>query len=181
MTTARIPQILELARARGHVVFTAARDANLVVLRGPGFPGDWDGLLHYAWNDGPRTGWTVLVWPCATRPGRPFLSDPPNAQGTAMYEPGQFRLSHRPGLHHGRRALVQVRPVTVRRYSQRDGDLFGEPGTLDSGLFGCNIHDVITPQVFAGCIGLLPPHMAELLAAHEDLGGGDVSLTVVTG
>lgn len=183
IVTARLPLVLELAARRGLVVFTAPRSANLVAQRGPGKPGEWDGLLTVAYRDTDGSGWTSYSWPCATRPGVPFLRDPMNPKGTAVIEPGQYRLSHARGLHHQRPALVQVGEVTVRRDPNRDSVL-DAGGTLDRGLFGVNVHDITHPNQLAGCIGLSPPHLAELLDVYDDLvphQGPRVSLSVVEG
>lgn len=178
----RLPLVLELVRRRGHTVFEKARSANLVVVRGPGLPGEWDGLATLSYRDTATSGWTSHAWPCATRPGVPYLLRPINTAGTAVIEPGQYSLSHRRGLHKGRPALVQVRSVTVRRDADRDGVL--EPGKLDAGNFAVNVHDVEHPNGLAGCIGLSKTHLDELLEVFEDLepyNGEDVSLTVVEG
>jgi hypothetical protein len=181
--TARLPHPLELVMDRGWLVFTAPRSANLVAVRGPGKAGDWDGVLYLAWVDTDGAGWTIHAWPCATRPGRVFLERPMNPLGTAVLEPGQYRKSHRQGLHKGRPALVQVGPVTVRR--DGDQDALVEPGRQTyNGLFGVNIHDVTSPDHLAGCIGLSPLHTAHLLRAFSSLTatqGQDVTLTLVTG
>ncbi len=178
----RLPLHLELATRAGLTVFIAPRSANLVVVRGPGLPGEWDGLCTLSYRDSSGAGWTCYEWPCATRPGVPFLVDPVNPKGAAVIEPGQYRLSHRRGLHKGRPALVQIRPVTVRRDPDRDRIL--EPGALDTGLHAVNIHDITSPQYLAGCIGLGAPHIAELLEVVEDLephNGLDISLSLVLG
>lgn len=179
----RLPLVLELVAVRGHLVFSKPRSANLVVQRGPGKPGEWDGLCTISYRDDDASGWTTYAWPCATRPGVPYLREPMNVGGTAVIEPGQYRLSHRRGLHHGRPALVQVGAVTVRRDPNRDAVL--DPGgRLDTGLFGVNLHDVQHPNQLAGCIGLSSAHLAELLEVFEDLephNGPVVSLTVVEG
>lgn len=181
--SARLPLVLELVARRGLLVFTEARSANLVVQRGPGKPGDWDGLCTLSYRDAVGAGWTTYSWPCATRPGAPYLTQPMNPNGTAVIEPGQYRLSHRRGLHHGRPALVQVRPVTVRRDPNRD-TILDPGGRLDTGLFGVNVHDIASPHQLAGCIGLGSGHLAELLDVYDDLAphqGPDLSLTVVEG
>lgn len=169
----RLPFPLDLVHRRGLSVFDAPMSANLVVHRGPGGAGDWDGLCHLLWRETALSGWTSRVWPCVTRPGLRYVREPMNPKGTATLEPGQYRRSHRRGLHHGRPALVQVRPVTVRRSSG-----------LDVGLFGVNVHDVADPNDLAGCMGLAAAHRDELLAAFDRLAavqGPDISLTLVEG
>lgn len=178
-----MPHALELVRKAGHRVFWGPFNANLVAVRGPGGPGDWDGILHYAFQERESGGWLVYAWPCATRPGVPFLMSPMNPEGTLVLEPGQYPRSHTPGLHKGRPALVQVRPVTGRRDNDHDAVL--DPGQgLYTGLFRANIHDIVHPNDLAGCIGVQRPHRDELLAVHSRCAqhqGVDITLTVVVG
>jgi hypothetical protein len=177
----RLPHPLSRVAALGLPVWPKPYDANLVVERGPGLPGDWDGVLTYAWTERDGGGWHLRSWPCATRPGRPYLEKPMNPEGTAILEPGRHKLSHRRGLHKGRPALVQMGPVTVRRDADRDAVVEPSAQTY-TGLYGVNIHDVEHPNGLAGCIGLRPEHMPELLAAYDRLvpySGAVVSLTLI--
>lgn len=175
------PAPLEQVRAAGHLVFGAVKSANLIAVRGPGGPGDWDGVLYLAWLPAVDAGWLLRAWPCATRPGLPFLRSPINPAGTATIAPGQYRLSHQRGWHRGRPALVQVGEVRVLRDPDRD-DVY-EPVVPSTGT-ALNIHDVESPSELAGCIGLARPHLAELLAAFEALEpaqGPRVTLTLLDG
>lgn len=182
MISPRKPYPLELVRQRGHVVFGATRSANLIVVRGPGEPGDWDGVLYLAWVTGAGLGWEVHAWPCATRPGPGYVRSPINPAGCGMLAPGQNRLSHQRGLHRGREALVQVGAVAVLRDPDRDAILEPTVPEVNRGG-GLNVHDVVTPNDLAGCIGLARPHMLELLEVFDALAkpGELVSLTVVEG
>ena len=99
----------------------------------------------------------------------------------------QNRRSHRIGLHRrGQRgerpALVQVGAVEVLRDPDRDG--VHEPLLPEHNRGGgFNVHSINDPEDLAGCIGLWPPHMAELLEVFGDLvphQGSLVSLTVLT-
>jgi hypothetical protein len=179
----RLPLILERVEAAGHTVFFVPNSANLVVRRGPGGPGDWDGMLHLVWRPSLDSGWIEHSWPCATRPAPLYLRNPMNPQGTLLLEPGQYPLSHRVGHHKGRPALVQVRPVTGRRDNNRDEVL--DPGPqLFTGMFGANIHDIGHPGQLAGCVGLVRVHMIELLVAVDRLvkspgQGEEFTLTLV--
>ena len=103
--------------------------------------------------------WRAHVWPCTTDPGTMLLHRPINPKGAAVLKPGQYRGSHRLGLHKGRPALVQASPVTVYRDNNRDDviDYLDE----DTGHFGINIHDASRYTIArnaetasAGCIVL---------------------------
>jgi hypothetical protein len=167
----QLPYPLDRAQAAGHAVFAGERnprDVNLISVRhGKNTPHQGDDLLYAAWREVAGGSWTVRVWPCETEPGIPYLAKPMNTKGTAILAPGQYRKAWRRGLHRGRPALVQVRPVRVFRDADRDAQIEIDPNTLDEGLFGINIHDVRTYAELAGCTGLLGPHLTELLAVYD--------------
>lgn len=176
------PAVLSRVRAAGLLVFGSPFSANLIVERGEGKPGDWDGRIHLVWTERGSDDWIDRSWRCATRPGLPYLSQPMNPRGTGMVADGvQNRLSHQLGLHHGRAALVQVGAVRVLRDPDRDD--IHEPviPELNSGG-GFNVHDVTHPNQLAGCIGLDARSMSELLDVFRTLEhyqGPRVSLTVI--
>lgn len=174
-----MPEPIREAKAKGHVVFERAHSANLIVVRGYGGPGDWDGMLYLAWR-GPLAGWIIRAWPAATRPGVGYLTSPIHPMGGAMIAPGQYRGAYQRGLHKGRPALVQTGPVKVLR--DPDRDRIHEPETPDTGLFGVNIHDITHPGGLAGCIGLNHASMTDLLRTVEALEryqGRTLSLTLL--
>lgn len=186
--TERLPYPLTLVAARGLTVFpgmTAARDVNLVAVRhGRSTPSAGDDLLYACWRELAGGSWTVRAWRCETEPGPGYLAKPMNPRGTAIIAPGQYKRSHAAGLHKGRPALVQVAPVTVYRDADRDQLIELDPKTLDTGIHAVNIHDVASWGDLAGCIGLAPASMRELLdvyamtaAAH----GPGLTLTLVDG
>lgn len=181
MTEPRLPWPLSVARDLGHAVFAESRSANLIVLRGRGSPDEWDGWCTLSYLPEAHAGWLTRSWPCATRPGTPYLRSPINPRGTATIAPGQYRGSHRRGLHRGRPALVQVPGSTVRVLRDPDRDGIYEPLVADVGT-ALNVHDVRHPSELAGCVGLASLHLAELLHLVESLEpaqGPLVSLTMV--
>lgn len=186
MRTSPLPYPLAAVEAAGHTVFHGlrnTRDLNLIAVRlARGTSGAGDDLLYAAWRETPGGSWTIRAWPCETEPGLPYLLKPMNAKGTAILAPGQYRRAWQRGLHRGRPALVQARPVRVYRDADRDAQVEVDPATLDEGVFGINIHDVSRYSELAGCIGLLPGHMQELLAVYDAtaaLYGPQISLTLL--
>ena len=82
-----------------------------------------------------------LIFAATTDPGIKSLKAPMNAKGTAILVPGQYRGSHKIGLHQGKyEALVQCAPVKVYRDANRDDILDVDKRTIDTGMFGINIH-----------------------------------------
>lgn len=72
-----------------------------------------------------------------TAPGRTYTGRPLNKLGAAHLMPGAWL--YKPGLHKGKKALVQAAPVRVQRDQDRDGT--AEPGEpIQVGNFAVNIH-----------------------------------------
>ena len=100
---------------------------------------------------------TKFIFQITTDPGIKSLKVPMNAKGTAILVPGQYRGSHKLGLHQGKyEALVQCAPVKVYRDANRDSILDVDKRTIDTGMFGINIHkagiaSVIVVGWSAGC------------------------------
>ena len=100
---------------------------------------------------------TKFIFQITTDPGIKSLKVPMNAKGTAILVPGQYRGSHKIGLHQGKyEALVQCAPVKVYRDANKDSILDTDKRTIDTGMFGINIHkagvaSVIVDGWSAGC------------------------------
>ena len=64
-----------------------------------------------------------------------------NKDGVAILKPGQYRGSHKLGLHQGKyEALRQKSPVKVYRDNNKDGDYDLIEENVQEGIFGINIH-----------------------------------------
>ena len=96
-----------------------------------------DQLICFSPNKEPIQGVGTTI------PARVYLIKPQNPKGTAVLKEGQYIDTYEIGQHHAYRALVQVKPVTVYRDSNRDTIINETPGTEDTGLFGINIHKYI--------------------------------------
>ena len=84
---------------------------------------------------------TKFIFQITTDPGIKSLKAPMNAKGTAILVPGQYRGSHKIGLHQGKyEALVQCASVKVYRDANKDSILDTDKRTIDTGMFGINIH-----------------------------------------
>lgn len=84
--------------------------------------------------------WQFHIWPCTTDPGSKYTREQLlSADGVARLVPGQYRRSHRIGLHQGKySALVQQIPLRLYRDANRD-NVFDETKIVE-GIFGINIH-----------------------------------------
>ena len=85
--------------------------------------------------------WKFHSWPATTDPGQYWIENPISKDGTAILVPGQYRGSHKIGLHQGKyEALRQQRPVKVYRDNDRDLEYDTDEDTIKEGIYGINIH-----------------------------------------
>jgi hypothetical protein len=85
--------------------------------------------------------WNMSCFRCTTDPGKHWVENIMKESGVAILKEGQYRGSHKIGLHQGKyEALRQVKPVQVYRDNNLDDcyDMLEE--NLDKGIFGINIH-----------------------------------------
>ena len=88
-----------------------------------------------------KYGWHYLCYEATTDPGQHWMASLLNPKGTAILVPGQYRGSHAIGLHQSRyKALRPVKPLSVYRDSNKDQIYDLKPETINTGLFGINIH-----------------------------------------
>lgn len=87
--------------------------------------------------------WVTKVYPCTTDPGTYYLKQPMTKLGTAIIVPYQYRGLYKIGLHKGKyEALCQQTGVKVAVYrdNNKDNILDYDPRTIETGIFGTNIH-----------------------------------------
>ena len=80
-------------------------------------------------------------FPITTDPGKYYSQNLLDQSGVAILVPNQYKNTWQVGLHQGKyEALVQRKPVKVYRDKNKDSiyDLNAE--TINTGLFGINIH-----------------------------------------
>ena len=92
-------------------------------------------ILIYNAEDGKH----IEVFPITTDPGLYYLKNNLSIKGCAILKEGQVRGGWQIGLHQGKyKALVQKKPVTVYRDSNKDSKL--DFVNEETGMFGINIH-----------------------------------------
>lgn len=92
-------------------------------------------ILIYSAEDGKH----IEVFPITTDPGLYYLKNNLSIKGCAILKEGQVRGGWQIGLHQGKyKALVQKKPVTVYRDSNKDSKL--DFVNEETGMFGINIH-----------------------------------------
>ena len=100
----------------------------------------YDDCLVLIYNT--ETGWKRQIYSITTEPGLSIMKAPSNAKGTAILAPGQYRGAYKIDKHNGKYdALCQRNKVVkVYRDNNRDEVYDYKPETVDTGMFGINIH-----------------------------------------
>lgn len=97
-------------------------------------PNKFDDLI------GVVSGDSIEWFTGTTNPGTHWLRNLLNPKGTSLLRANQYVDTWKIGLHQGKyEAFVQCKPVTVYRDSDKD-DVAEETSTVDTGIFGINIH-----------------------------------------
>lgn len=130
---------------------------NIIAVRSSGLaPNVFDDEIHLAFLDEYGT-WNDIAFRCTTDPGSYWLRYPMKVEGTAILVPGQYRSAYQIALHQGKyEALCQRGPVRVYRDRNQDEVLDMDPGSIEEGHFGINIHHAgldsqIVNRWSAGC------------------------------
>ena len=85
--------------------------------------------------------WKFHCFKCTTDPGTHWVENLLNPNGVAILKPGQYRSSHKIGLHQGKyEALRQAKPLEVYRDDNTDGVYDCLEEDIEKGIFGINIH-----------------------------------------
>jgi hypothetical protein len=137
-------QIEAAVKAKAYVWFDSNKDydVNIVGVRnsatGKRLTNQFDDWMTLSYK--VSGVWNFHIWPCTTDPGTTYMTRKLlNPRGVARLVPGQYRRSHRIGLHQGKyTALVQNTPVKV--YRDANMDTTYDEKTIDEGMYGINIH-----------------------------------------
>jgi hypothetical protein len=137
------PELLNYAKSLGYTVFeTGEFNVNIIGIRSANHqPNRFDDKIHCIYRDG--TGeWFHKSWPCTTEPGKYWLENPTNVNGTAVLVPGQYRGVWKIDKHQGKYdALCQRNgKVKVYRDDNLDEVIDCDPDSITEGFYGINIH-----------------------------------------
>lgn len=83
--------------------------------------------------------WYMQHWCITTDPGKRAMLEVKNPKGVAILVPDQYLDSYIIGLHKGRYTALRQNKA-VRVYRDRNKDLQFNTSTIDTGIFGINIH-----------------------------------------
>ena len=85
--------------------------------------------------------WNFHCYDCTTDPGKYWVDNLLNPDGVAIVVPGQYRGSHKIGLHQGKyEALRQCKPLKVWRDDNKNDVYDHISEDIQDGIFGINIH-----------------------------------------
>ena len=139
-------QIEETLKGKGYKYFTSDKgyDGNIVGIRNSDTNGEvtnkFDDTLTISYKDSDGK-WIYNEYKATTDPGSHWEKNLLNKDGVAILKPGQYRGSHKLGLHQGKyEALRQQKPVKVYRDNNKDGKYDMIEENVQEGIFGINIH-----------------------------------------
>lgn len=132
--------------SKGYVWFESGDyDLNIVSFRnqktGHKVTNQFDDLLTLTYRE--KGNWIVKEYPVTVDPGKKPMENPINKKGCAILVPGQYRSTYTVRLHANKyEALCQKsdKPVKVYRDNSKDTIYNLDPSTIESGIFGINIH-----------------------------------------
>ena len=139
-------QIEEVLKSKGYKYFTSEKgyDVNIIGIRNSDTHGEvtnkFDDTLTLSYKD-LNGNWIYNEYKATTDPGSHWEKNLLNKDGVAILKPGQYRGSHKLGLHQGKyEALRQKSPVKVYRDNNKDGKYDMIEENVHEGIFGINIH-----------------------------------------
>lgn len=139
-------QIEETLKGKGYKYFTNDKgfDVNIVGIRNSDTYGEvtnkFDDTITISYKDSDGK-WIYNEYKATTDPGSHWEKNLLNKDGVAILKPGQYRGSHKLGLHQGKyEALRQQKPVKVYRDNNKDGKYDMIEENVHEGIFGINIH-----------------------------------------
>ena len=142
----KIQQIKNAVESKGYKWFSSNKgyDVNIIGVRNSQTKGrvtnKFDDKITLSYKD-LNGKWKFHCWDCTTDPGIYWVENIMNPKGVAILKPGQYRGSHKLGLHQGKyEALRQKKTVKVYRDGDKDREYDLVEENVQQGVFGINIH-----------------------------------------
>ena len=146
MITPTYNQLRNLCKAKKYKWFDEAYDLNFIGIRNTGIIGNsFDDTIAVAYLDSDYRQ-RVFYAPFTCDPGTDYLLTPMNPKGTAIIPEGQYLGLWMLGKHKGYTALVQRKPIQVKRDNDRDNLLEGELSNVME-IAGLNFHRALENDV----------------------------------
>jgi|TARA_R110001592_G_scaffold119939_4_gene323622 hypothetical protein len=142
----KIQQIKATLDSKGYKWFTSSKgyDVNIVGIRNSQtenrITNRFDDKITLSYKD-LNGKWKFHCFDCTTDPGIYWAENLLNPNGVAILKPGQYRGSHKVGLHQGKyEALRQKKPLKVYRDGNKDKEYDLLEENVKEGIYGINIH-----------------------------------------
>ena len=136
------PVLLDYVASLGHAVFEKGEyNVNIIGIRSKEHkPNSFDDRMCLVFKD--EMGWITHTWACTTEPGKYWLENPGNIDGTAILVPGQYRGVYKIDLHQGKYDALCQRNGAVRTYrdNNKDDVVDLSSDSITEGFYGINIH-----------------------------------------
>lgn len=138
-------QIESAVKVKGYKWFESDNyDVNIVGVRNADTYGKvtnkFDDCITISYKD-ENGEWNFHCFEATTDPGSHWEKNLLNKDGVAILKEGQYRGSHKIGLHQGRyEALRQQKPLKVYRDGDKDGVYDFIEENVHEGIYGINIH-----------------------------------------
>ena len=138
-------QIEKAMNGKGHKYFHhGAYNVNIIGVRnaatGNEITNKFDDCMTISYKD-DAGNWNFNCWKCTTDPGKYWAEHLLNKDGVAILKEGQYRGSHKIGLHQGKyEALRQKGALKVYRDKNLDDEYDLIEEDVQNGIFGINIH-----------------------------------------
>jgi hypothetical protein len=150
LTNKQINALVKQLESLKFKVFTKPFELNIVGERKDNTtPNSFDDKLFVFWKNDNKS-WEGKEYQITTDPGTYWLKAPMNVNGTAILKAGQYIDAYKIGLHKGKPALVQAKPITVIRDYDRNAILDFNNGKEYTGNFFINIHRAGTASTQVG-------------------------------
>lgn len=137
--------LAKIMREKGYEFFTnGSYNLNIIGIRSDQqnkVTNLYDDLLVVIYKT-PNETWTKQIYKITTEPGTYYMTEKLlNPKGTSIMVPGQYRGCYAVGKHRGKyEALVQKKAIKVYRDNNKDKTYNLKPETIETGVFGINIH-----------------------------------------
>lgn len=134
----------KLFKEKGYAWFTKGEyNVNIIGIRSNQnnkVTNKYDDILVIDYNTG--IGHKRQIFRITTDPGLSYVKNSSSIKGVAILAPGQYRGTYKVDLHQGKyKALCQrLKPVKVYRDNNKDEVYDFIPESIESGMFGINIH-----------------------------------------
>jgi len=180
MIDVNINSLMEYVKKNGGMVFDTPYFLNLFGIRDVANVDTFNDYLVAYWFDSNKAVHYKVYDKFTTDPGLyKALLDPINSKGCAILVEGWYRKLWKVGYHKSdmsHKALVQYSPCKVYRDGNKNKVLDRDPKSIQSGMFGINMHrcrtdrDVSSVQNFSqGCQVHQNYHMFQSFMSYVDV------------